>query len=86
MSSTKEWNSLRATWLVLTLALVIRLIVSGQFLLVPDEANYWQWSRYLDIGYYDHPPMIAWTIWLATTLFGQNEFAVRLPTVLGVTV
>jgi len=86
MSSTKEWNSLRATWLVLIIALVIRLIVSGQFLLVPDEANYWQWSRYLDIGYYDHPPMISWTIWLATTLFGQNEFAVRLPTILGVSV
>jgi len=86
MSSTKEWNCLGATWLVLALALVIRLVVSGQFLLTPDETNYWQWSRYLDIGYYDHPPMIAWTIRLATTLFGQNEFAVRLPTVLGITV
>ena len=86
MSSTKEWNCLWGTWLVLGLALVIRLIISSQFLLVPDEANYWQWSRYLDIGYYDHPPMIAWTIWLATTIFGHTEFAVRLPTVLGITV
>jgi len=86
MNSTKEWNCLGATWLVLFLALVIRLVAGSQFLLVPDETNYWQWSRYLDIGYYDHPPMIAWTIWLSTTLFGHNEFAVRLPTILGITV
>jgi undecaprenyl-diphosphatase len=74
----------RKVWLTLATALVVRLLLSGQFLLTPDEANYWQWSRYLDLGYHDHPPMIAWTIWLATRLFGQTEFAVRLPTVLGV--
>lgn len=76
----------RATWLLLFAALAVRIAVSSQFLLVPDETNYWQWSRYLALGYHDHPPMIAWTIWLATTLFGQNEWAVRLPTVLGMTV
>ena len=79
-------NSHRVTWLLLFAALVIRLIVSGQFLLVPDETNYWQWSRYLALGYHDHPPMIAWTIRLATSLFGHHEWAVRLPTVLGLTV
>jgi len=72
-----------ASWLVITIALVIRLYISSRFLLDPDEANYWQWSRYLALGYHDHPPMIAWTIRLATEIFGQNEFAVRLPTVLG---
>ncbi|NOQ47175.1 MAG: hypothetical protein GQ559_10985 [Desulfobulbaceae bacterium] len=86
MTTTKEWNCLRATWLVLLLALAIRLVLSSQFLLVPDEANYWQWSRYLDLGYHDHPPMIAWTIWISTSIFGHNEFAVRLPTVIGLTI
>jgi undecaprenyl-diphosphatase len=76
----------RLTWLVLAAALLVRLLISGCFLLTPDEANYWQWSRYLDIGYHDHPPMIAWTIWLATRLFGQNEFAVRLPSILGISI
>ncbi|PTL84307.1 4-amino-4-deoxy-L-arabinose transferase [Vitiosangium sp. GDMCC 1.1324] len=27
-----------------------------------DEAYYWQWSRHLDWGYYDHPPLVAWLI------------------------
>ena len=66
--------------------LAIRILISSQFLLTPDEANYWQWSRYLDLGYHDHPPMIAWTIWLATRLFGQHEWAVRLPTVIGLSI
>jgi 4-amino-4-deoxy-L-arabinose transferase-like glycosyltransferase len=25
-----------------------------------DEAYYWQWSRHLDWGYFDHPPLVAW--------------------------
>ena len=29
--------------------------------------------------------MIAWTIGLATALFGHTEWAVRLPTILGLT-
>ncbi|HEB67991.1 MAG TPA: glycosyltransferase family 39 protein, partial [Desulfobulbus sp.] len=86
MQTTKEWNCMVATWLVILIGLGIRLAVSTQFLLVPDEANYWQWSRYLALGYHDHPPMIAWTIGLATRIFGQTEFAVRLPTVLGMAV
>lgn len=72
-----------ATWLIILTGLGIRLALSSRFLLVPDEANYWQWSRYPALGYHDHPPMIAWTIHLSTLLFGHTEFAVRLPTVLG---
>lgn len=86
MSISKEWNALKATWIVLLFGLALRVVLSGHFLLVPDETNYWQWSRYLDLGYQDHPPMIAWTIWLSTFIFGQNELAVRLPTNLGVTI
>ncbi|MCI5209273.1 MAG: hypothetical protein D3910_10870 [Candidatus Electrothrix sp. ATG2] len=80
--STKKITYVQLTWLVLGAGLAIRLLISGQFLLVPDEAYYWQWSRHVALGYYDHPPMIAWAIRLATHLFGHTEFAVRLPTVL----
>ncbi|XXF76797.1 glycosyltransferase family 39 protein [Myxococcaceae bacterium GXIMD 01537] len=27
-----------------------------------DEAYYWQWSRHLAGGYFDHPPLVAWLI------------------------
>lgn len=86
MTISREWNALKATWVLLLIGLAARVLLSGQFLLVPDETNYWQWSRYLALGYQDHPPMIAWTIWLSTHLFGQTEMAVRLPTNIGITV
>ena len=43
-----------------------------------DEAYYWEWSRHLAAGYTDHPPLVAYAIWLFSWL-GTNSFAVRLP-------
>ncbi len=65
---------------------VFRLVYAGQFLLVPDETNYWQWSRHLAWGYHDQAPLIAWAIKLATTLLGHTATAVRLPPILAMTV
>jgi 4-amino-4-deoxy-L-arabinose transferase-like glycosyltransferase len=41
-----------------------------------DEAYYWVFSKYLDWGYFDHPPMIALLIKIGTT-FLSGELAVR---------
>ncbi|MDE1992395.1 MAG: glycosyltransferase family 39 protein [Rhizobiaceae bacterium] len=57
---------------------VLRLLFLGQIDLLPEEAYYWNYSRHLDIGYLDHPPMVAWIIWIGTWLFGTNEFGVRV--------
>lgn len=47
-----------------------------------DEAYYWVFSKYLDWGYFDHPPMIALLIKLGTAIFG-GEIGVRfLPLIL----
>ena len=73
---------LRMAWILVIGCSLLRIFYAGTFLLVPDEAYYWQWSRYLSLGYHDHPPMIAWTIKLATMVLGQTETAVRLPTIL----
>ncbi len=42
-----------------------------------DEAYYWVYSRYLDWGYFDHPPMIAALVKMGYAIF-QNEGGVRL--------
>lgn len=49
--------------------------------LAHDEAYYWVYARWLDIGYYDHPPMIAVMIRAGGWLF-SGEIGVRLLTVL----
>ena len=55
----------------------------GWMNLLPEEAYYWNYAQHLDIGYLDHPPMMAWFIWLSTLVFGNSEFAVRLPAFIG---
>lgn len=47
--------------------------------LYADEAQYWRWSRSFDWGYYSKPPMIAWVIGAVTSVFGNDEWAIRLP-------
>jgi 4-amino-4-deoxy-L-arabinose transferase-like glycosyltransferase len=46
--------------------------------LYPDEAQYWLWSRTLDLGYFSKPPLIAWTIRATTAIGGDSEPWVRL--------
>jgi dolichol-phosphate mannosyltransferase len=59
-------------------ALALRLVYLGSVELLPEEAYYWQYSRHLDIGYLDHPPMVAWLIRAGTALFGQSPFGIRI--------
>src|SRR6059058_5829467 len=49
-----------------------------------DTAYYWVYSRLLDWGYYDHPPMVAIFIRIGDSLI-HNELGVRLMTVLSST-
>ena len=46
--------------------------------LFPEEAYYWNYAKHLDFGYLDHPPLVAWLIYLGTTIFGDGEFGVRI--------
>jgi dolichol-phosphate mannosyltransferase len=61
----------------------VRLLFLGWLNLLPEEAYYWSYSRHLDLGYLDHPPMVAWLIYISEFIFGRSEFAVRLPAFLG---
>ncbi len=67
---------------VVAYSVVIRLLYGGLMNLIPEEAYYWNYAQHLDYGYLDHPPMVAWMIWLSTSLFGNSELAVRLPSML----
>lgn len=49
-----------------------------------DEAYYWLYSRFLDWGYYDHPPMVAIFIRIGDSII-HSEFGIRLMTVLSST-
>lgn len=74
-AATRPWR-LVAIGLI-AYAVVLRLVYAGSVELMPEETYYWNYSRHLDFGYLDHPPMVAWLIRLGTALFGQTEFGVR---------
>ncbi|SEQ95942.1 dolichol-phosphate mannosyltransferase [Nitrosomonas sp. Nm51] len=62
---------------VVAFCILLRLIYLGLVQLIPDEAYYWQYAQHMDLSFYDHPPMVAWLIWLGTAVFGDNEAGVR---------
>ena len=45
--------------------------------LIYDEAYYWHYAQELSWGYFDHPPMVAFMIWLSS-YFVEGELGVRL--------
>ncbi|MEO7983005.1 MAG: glycosyltransferase family 39 protein [Bacteroidota bacterium] len=57
--------------------LLLGLMQSGLTELQDDEAYYWVYSRFLDWGYFDHPPMIAMLVKMGYAIF-PNELGVRL--------
>ena len=75
LSGAVRWRLLAIGLIVY--AVILRLIYIGQVELLPEEAYYWNYSQHLDIGYLDHPPMIAWLIRLSSAVFGASEIGVR---------
>jgi dolichol-phosphate mannosyltransferase len=75
-----NWRALAVGFVVCTV--LLRLIYASRIELLPEETYYWNYSRHLDIGYLDHPPMVAWLIRVTTTVLGESEFGVRAGAIL----
>lgn len=65
---------------------VVRLVIGALTPLFPDETYYWDWSRRLATGYFDHPPLIAWLIRAGTSIAGDSALGVRLGPILAGTI
>lgn len=57
-----------------------------QLNLVQDEAQYWDWTRTLQLSYYSKGPLIALIIKTGTLFFGNTEIGVRIGSVVGSTI
>jgi len=70
----------RRTLIVIGILLLLRLVslAFNTTELFFDEAQYWFWGKEPAFGYFSKPPLLAWLIGLATALFGNSEFAVRV--------
>ena len=74
---TNHW--LRAGCVFVALLTLFRwgYIASGVIELSEDEAYQWVWSKHLELSYYSKPPLIAYTQFLGTTIFGDTALGVR---------
>jgi 4-amino-4-deoxy-L-arabinose transferase-like glycosyltransferase len=86
LTTKTDRNYLVLAWAWVLGFTFFRLIYVNFFPLAPDEANYWQWGRYLAWGYHDQSPMIGWAIGLSTYFLGNTELAVRLPSIIAIAV
>lgn len=50
--------------------------------LSPEEAQYWLWSKHLDLSYYSKPPLIAYMNFISTSIFGDTELGIRINAVI----
>jgi 4-amino-4-deoxy-L-arabinose transferase-like glycosyltransferase/membrane-associated phospholipid phosphatase len=73
----QHWLRLGYVLIAALLGARLAYIASGTIQLSFDEAYQWLWSKHLALSYYSKPPLIAYTQFLGTSLWGDNEFGVR---------
>ena len=82
LSSTQTAKqSDKPIWYFLLCWTILNVIQAATLELHADEAYYWMYSRFLDWGYFDHPPMVAVFIRIGDSI-GHNELCLRLLTVI----
>jgi len=74
-------SSTQLLYVFLGLWCLLNLLQASFTGLHPDEAYYWIYSKFLDWGYFDHPPMVALYIKTGDWLM-HNPLSLRLITVL----
>lgn len=66
---------------ILALA-AVRLAIAADLGLLADEALYWVWSLRPALGYFDQPPLIAWSLAATGAVLGDSPAALRLVPIL----
>jgi membrane-associated phospholipid phosphatase len=79
---TKPHSTLLFSFLFVISVFRVYYILHGPLDLSPDEAHYWEWSRRLDLSYYSKGPMIAYLIYVGTSIFGDTVLGIRIMAVI----
>ncbi len=85
MLKTLYKNPTSSAYLLILFLAIFSTIYNAFLPLHGDEAYYWMWSKHIQMGYYDHPPMIAFMIYL-TNFISQSEWGVRLVNVFSMSI
>ena len=77
LDSKRQMLAWRWSAFWIALAFAVRTLIALLVPLLPDETYYWDWSRHLQAGYFDHPPGVALLIRAGTAIFGNTALGVR---------
>lgn len=66
--------------IVVFVTTIIKLWLALCFPITSDEAFFFVWAQFPNWGYYDHPPMIGWWLWVLRHL-GDSPLVIRSATV-----
>jgi hypothetical protein len=80
IAAENSLQSKKIIWYFLLGWTVLNIIQAYTLELHADEAYYWMYSRFLDWGYFDHPPMVALFIRFGDSIM-HNELGLRLLTI-----
>ncbi len=71
-------------WLIAVLFIftIIKILVAIHIDLNSEEAQYWVWSKHLQLSYYSKPPMVAYMNWVSTLVFGNTVLGIRINAVI----
>jgi len=65
-------------WGILGAVTLWKVLIGAGLGLIFDECYYWVWALHPQACYFDHPPLVAWSIAAGRALLGHTELAVRL--------
>jgi len=80
LTANKTFQSNKTIWYFLLAWTALNIIQAYTLELHADEAYYWLYSRFLDWGYFDHPPMVALFIRFGDSIM-HNELGLRILTI-----
>src|SRR5260370_21100003 len=73
----QHWMRLGYVLIFLLFVVNLAYIGIGKVGLSEDEAYQWIWSKHLALSYYSKPPLIAYSRFLSTHLWGDTAFGIR---------
>ena len=68
--------------IILTVTSIIKIWLANSIPITGDEAYFYLWGKNVDWGgFYDHPPMIGWILWLIQKV-SSNILILRIPAII----
>lgn len=78
IKNMEKFGQYALSFYMIAAILLIRLVFIGLMGPMPQDAYYFFYSEHPALSYFDHPPAIAYILWLFTSIFGKNVIAIKL--------